>query len=124
MRQINSVLIFVLGLGLMLFSIQNTDIVAIHVMQGVEFRAPLAIELLVAMGAGAMMAWVFSVWSRLQGLVANRQTIKQRDTQIKQLEKDLEQYKLQLENQPLQLPASPPGGNQEDDTTDPAAQSA
>ncbi|WP_204152482.1 LapA family protein [Leptolyngbya sp. CCY15150] len=124
MRQINSVLIFVLGLGLMLFSIQNTDIVAIHVMQGIEFRAPLAIELLVAMGAGAMMAWVFSVWSRLQSLVANRQTIKQRDTQIKQLEKDLEQYKLQLENQPLQLPASPPSGDQEDDTTDPAAQSA
>jgi uncharacterized integral membrane protein len=110
MRQLNSVLIFVLGLGLVLFSIQNTEIVTIHVLQGIDFRGPLAIELLAAMGIGATMAWVFSVWSALQQRLATRSAVKQRDRQIQQLETDLEHYKGQLDqlaNQPPQLPASP-----------------
>lgn len=106
MRQINSLLIFVICLALVLFSIQNTEIVSIHVMQGIDFTAPLAIELLIAMGIGAMMAWVFSVWSRLQQLLIARREIKQRDTQIKTLETTLADYKRQIEEQQPLLAAA------------------
>nr|WP_227517512.1 LapA family protein [Thermostichus lividus] len=54
MRQLNFVMIFVIGLALVLFSIQNTDPVSIKIIEGKVIQAPLCVELIVAMGIGAV----------------------------------------------------------------------
>ncbi len=106
MRQINFVIIFIICLALVLFGIQNTEPVSIRVLQGLELQAPLAIELIVAMGIGAVLAWIFSVWAQVQHLLASRREVQARDTQIRSLEQDIERYKAEVEEQRLLLPSA------------------
>jgi hypothetical protein len=106
MRQINFVIIFVICLALVLFGIENTEPAVIHIIEGVQVQAPLCIELVVAMGIGAVLAWVFSVWTQLQRMLESGKEIRQRDTRIEELEQDLERYKVELEEQQRLLPAS------------------
>jgi uncharacterized integral membrane protein len=104
MRQINFLMIFVMCLALVLFSLENTDPAAIHIVQDVQVQAPLAIELILAMGLGAILAWFFSVWTRLQKQLESRQVIRQmrsKDQQIEKLEQDVERYKAEVEEQQL-----------------------
>ena len=110
MRQINFVVIFVISLALVLFGIENTDPVVIHVVQGVDLEAPLCVELIVAMGVGAVLAWVFSVWVQVQGFLGSGKQIEQRELRIQELEQDVERYRVELEQQPM-LPASKNGDN-------------
>jgi len=109
-RQINFVVIFVICLALALFSLQNTDPATIRLIKGLEFQAPLAIELIVAMGIGAVLAWVFNVWAQVQKLLnlrTNRKQVQQQEVQIQSLEHDVERYKAVLEEQRL-LPSAEP----------------
>lgn len=110
MRQINFVVIFVISLALVLFGIENTDPVVIHIVQGVDLEAPLCVELIVAMGIGAVLAWVFSVWVQVQGFLGSGKQIEQRELRIQELEQDVERYRVELEQQPM-LPASKSGDN-------------
>ncbi len=110
MRQINFVVIFVISLALVLFGIENTDPVIIHVVQGVDLEAPLCVELIVAMGIGAVLAWVFSVWVQVQGYLGIGKQMEQRELRIQELEQDVERYRVELEQQPM-LPASTNGDN-------------
>lgn len=106
MRPINFLIIFAVCLALVLFSLENTEPVAIHVIKDVQVQAPLAIELILAMGLGAILAWLFSIWTRLQHLLESRQAVRQirsKEQQIEQLEQDVERYKAELEQ--IQLPA-------------------
>ncbi|MDG2990414.1 LapA family protein [Candidatus Synechococcus calcipolaris G9] len=105
MRQINFFMIFVIGLGFVLFSIQNTESVPIKVIEGTTIQAPLCIELIVAMGIGAVFAWVFSVWVQVQRLLTVRQEMEDRDEQIANLEEDVERYKAAIEEQQRLLPS-------------------
>ncbi|MCH9056835.1 LapA family protein [Parathermosynechococcus lividus] len=105
MRQLNFVMIFVIGLALVLFSIQNTDPVSIKIIEGKVIQAPLCIELIVAMGIGAVFAWVFSVWVQVQHIFTVRVEMEARDEQIAHLEQDLERYKAALEEQQRLLPS-------------------
>jgi uncharacterized integral membrane protein len=105
MRQLNFVIIFVVCLALVLFGIQNTEPVAIKIVDGVQVQAPLSIELIVAMGVGAVLAWIFSVWTRLQQLLNMRQEVRVRETRIHELEQDIERYKAEIQERPL-LPAA------------------
>ncbi len=105
MRQINFLVIFVFCLTLVLFGIENTEPAVIHVVQGVDVQAPLSIELLLAMGLGAVLAWVFSVWTQLQRMMESRSEVRQREVRIRELEEDVQRYKVELEEQRL-LPAS------------------
>lgn len=105
MRQLNFVMIFVIGLALVLFSIQNTDPVSITIIEGKTIQAPLCIELIVAMGIGAAFAWVFSVWVQLQHIFTIRVEMEARDEQIAHLEEDVERYKAALEEQRRLLPS-------------------
>lgn len=107
MRQINFVVIFVICLALVLFGIENTEPAVIHVVEGVQLQAPLSIELLLAMGIGAVLAWVFSVWTQLQHMVESGRELRQRDSRIEELEQDVQRYKVELDQQRL-LPASQP----------------
>ncbi|NEP56161.1 MAG: LapA family protein [Symploca sp. SIO2G7] len=106
MRQINFLIIFVVCLAVGIFSLQNTQSATVQIVRGVKIEAPLAIELLIAAWFGAVFAWMFSVWVRLQHqLVAfwfNRK-LRSKDKQIEELEKDVEHYKVGSEEK--QLPA-------------------
>jgi uncharacterized integral membrane protein len=106
MRQVNFVIIFVICLALVLFGIENTEPAVIKVVQGVQWEAPLSIELILAMGLGATMAWVFSVWTSVQRMMVTRQEIGAKDTRIEELEQDIERYKAEIQEQQLMLPAS------------------
>lgn len=109
MRQVNFVIIFVISLALVLFGIENTDPATIHVIPGVEIQTPLAVELILSMGIGAVMAWVFSVWTGLQSFMDSQQvqvTLQEKEQQIQQLEIDIEQYKAEIQEQRRFLPAA------------------
>lgn len=106
MRQINFVIIFVICLALVLFGIENTEPAVIHIVQGVELQAPLSVELLLAMGIGATLAWVFSVWTQIQRVLESGKEIRQRDVRIEELEQNVQRYKVELEEQQRLLPAS------------------
>jgi len=99
MRQINFLLIFILCLALVLFGIENTELATIQVVPDFQVQAPLSVELILAMGVGAVLAWIFSVWTRLQRLILARKEIRQRDTRIQELEQNIEQYKADQEQQ-------------------------
>lgn len=112
MRQVNFVVIFVIALALVLFGIENTDPAVIHIVRGIDIEAPLCIELIMAMGIGAVLAWVFSVWVQLQGLLGMGKQIEQREVRIQELEQDVERYRVELEEQKPLLPASKDGAGQ------------
>jgi uncharacterized integral membrane protein len=106
MRQVNFVMIFVISLALVLFGIENTEIVPIHIIEGFDIQAPLSIELIVAMGIGAVFAWVFSVWVQVQRILESRKELRERDMQIETLQQDLERYKAEVEEQQRLLPSA------------------
>ncbi|NJP10251.1 MAG: LapA family protein [Leptolyngbyaceae cyanobacterium RU_5_1] len=107
MRQVNFAVIFVICLALVLFGIQNTESVPIQIVKGVQLQAPLSIELILAMGIGAILAWVFSVWTRVQRMVEVGKDLRDRDSRIHELEEDVERYKAEIDQQRL-LPAAKP----------------
>jgi biopolymer transport protein ExbB/TolQ len=119
MKAFNFSLIFLLCLALVLFSLENSQPTAIAIVRGVEVEAPLAVELIFAMGIGAVLVWLFSLLSKLQKYLEARQdlrAIRQRDERIEQLEQDLQAFQqnqdnaqnretLASENTPQLLPA-------------------
>lgn len=114
MRQVNFVIIFVICLALVLFGIENTEPVAIRIVEGVQVQAPLSVELLLATGIGAVFAWVFSVWTQVQRVLESGKEIQQRDGRIEELERDVQRYKVELEEQQRLLPASKSQSDAED----------
>ncbi|MGB7414009.1 MAG: LapA family protein, partial [Thermosynechococcaceae cyanobacterium] len=105
MRQVNFTLIFVICLALVLFGIENTQPVAIKIIEGVELKAPLSVELIVTLGLGAVLAWVFSVWVQVQSILSMKEVVQERDSQINDLQGDIERYKAELEEQQRLLPS-------------------
>jgi uncharacterized membrane protein YciS (DUF1049 family) len=105
MRQINFLIIFVICLALVLFGIENTEPSVIHVVKDVQIEAPLSVELIIAMGIGAVLAWVFSVWSYLQRSLDVRKEVEVQELRIQELEQDVERYKTEIQEQRL-LPAA------------------
>lgn len=105
MRALNFFFIFLICLALVFFSIENTQPTAIQVIKGVQVKAPLCVELIVATGLGAILAWLFSLWSRMQRTLASRQELRQvreKEQRIQELEQDIERYKAEVEaKQPL-----------------------
>jgi uncharacterized integral membrane protein len=112
MRQVNFVLIFVISLALVLFGIENTQPVTIKVFEGFAVSAPLSVELILAMGVGAVFAWVFSVWVQVQSTLENREVVEVREQQIEELQADIERYKAELEEQQRLLPSVSSGSSQ------------
>lgn len=105
MKQVNFVIIFVVCLALVLFGIENTEPAVIRIVEGVQVQAPLSVELILAMGIGAVMAWVFSVWTQLQRLVDTSKEVQVRESRIHELEEDVERYKAEIQEQQRLLPA-------------------
>ena len=107
MKQVNFVVIFVICLALVLFGIENTTPSLIHVVNGVDIEAPLSVELIIAAGIGATLAWLFSVWVQLQTYAQKQPEMEQKDMRIQQLEEDVERYRVELEQLPM-LPQAEP----------------
>jgi lipopolysaccharide assembly protein A len=105
MRILNFFFIFLICLALVLFSIENTEPTTIQIIKGFQVKAPLSVELIIATGLGAILAWLFSLWSRMQRMLASRaetRQVRQKEQRIQALEKDLERYKAEVEaKQPL-----------------------
>lgn len=102
MRQLNFVMIFVIALALVLFSIENTTPVTIKLVYGAAVQAPLCIILIVTAGIGALLAWVFSVWVKVQRMLTTRDEIQERDEQIESLQVKV----AELEEQQRLLPSA------------------
>lgn len=88
MRQLNFLIIFLVILFLVIFSLENTLPATIQITPAWKITAPLAIELIVVMGLGAVIAWLFSSWASMQGMMQfykkNQQidTLQQQVTQL------------------------------------------
>jgi uncharacterized integral membrane protein len=98
MRQINFVIIFVICLALVLFGIENTDPAVIRIVKGIELQAPLSVELILAMGIGAVLAWVFSVWTQLQRALDSKKMCESRMFGSRNSKKTLNATKRNLKN--------------------------
>lgn len=118
MRQINFLLIFIFCLALVIFGIRNTDPVTIHLIPGFDVQPPLSIALILALGVGAVVAWLFSLWGRLQkGLesLPQKRKIKKQEENIQKQEENIQTLKQELEKvQANTQPQLPPEETQDD----------
>ena len=108
MREINFLMIFAIGLALALFSLENIQLATIKIIPGFEVEAPLAVELILAMGIGAILAWLYIVWNRLQHqleFTRSRQQLQNKDQEIDALRQNIERCQAEIEKQ-RQLPPS------------------
>ncbi len=99
MRQLSFLFIFIVLLILVLFAMKNTDPATIVLYDDIKFEAPIAIELILAMGVGAFFAWIFAVWSGIQQSIS----MSSKEKQIKALQKKVEELSIQAEKQQLML---------------------
>ncbi len=96
-------LIFLVCLALVLFSLQNTEPTTIKLIQGIQLEAPLSVELVIATGLGAVLAWLFNLWSRMERTIASlgeMREIRIRNQRIEKLEEDIERYQAELKEKP------------------------
>ncbi|NES03809.1 MAG: LapA family protein [Okeania sp. SIO2F4] len=108
MKPINFLLIFLVCLALVIFSLQNTQLTTIKLIEGIELEAPLSVELVIATGLGAVLAWLFNLWSRVQNTIGSfgqMREIRSRNKRIQELQEDVERYEEELK-QRASLPAS------------------
>lgn len=103
-RQLNFVIIFTLGLGLVLFAIQNSEPAIIQILPNIEVKAPVVVEFLLAVGLGAVLAWLFSVWTQLQQNLISSQKVRQKNVEIQELKRKIENYQDEVQSLKLALP--------------------
>lgn len=96
MRQINFFIIFLVIMGLVLFALENTSPASIQVTSGWKIAAPLSVELIIAMGLGAVLAWVFSAWTnmlRMMEFYKKNQEIDNLQQEVTQLSVKIDERK-------------------------------
>ncbi len=109
MRQINFTLIFVFGLSMVFFTLENTAATTVHVLPGLKYTTPLAALLLLSAGIGATSAWLFAAWSGMLNSVDRFKQFTDFDAQqvrIQELETDLNRYRATVETQLGLLPSA------------------
>ena len=94
MRLINMILWIGLVIGVSGLSIENSTPVTLKVIQNVEVEIPLFVALLGAMGLGALMVLVSTIWSEIRQFNVNRQTVDQQSKKIRDLEQTIGQFSL------------------------------
>ncbi len=102
MRQINFVVIFVVALALVLFALENTAPSVIQIIPQVKVEAPISVELILAMGLGAILAWIFSVWSGLQKSI----DMRNKNVQIQNLQETVQNLSVEIEERKRLVSAS------------------
>ncbi len=102
MRQINFVVIFIVALALVLFSLQNATPASIQIIPQLKVSAPISVELILAMGLGAVLAWIFSVWSGLQKSI----DMRNKNVQIQNLQETVQNLSVEIEERKRLVSAS------------------
>lgn len=102
MRQINFAAMFAFVLALVLFALENTQPAVIQILPNWKLEAPIAVELIVAMGSGAVLAWLFSIWSSLQAAIE----LSNKNRQISNLQEKLNSISAELEERKRLVAAS------------------
>jgi uncharacterized integral membrane protein len=101
-RQLNFVVIFIVALALVLFALENTAPASIQIIPQLKVEAPIAVELILAMGLGAVLAWIFSVWSGLQKSIEMRN----KNVQIQNLQETVQNLSVEIEERKRLVSAS------------------
>ncbi len=102
MRQLNFVVIFIVALALVLFALQNTSPASIQIIPQLKVEAPIAVELILAMGLGAVLAWIFSVWSALQKSI----DMRNKNVQIQNLQETVQNLSVEIDERKRLMSAS------------------
>ena len=102
MRQLNFVVFFIVALALVLFSLQNTSPAPIQIIPQLKVDAPISVELILAMGLGAVLAWIFSVWSGLQKSI----DMRNKNVQIQNLQETVQNLSVEIEERKRLVSAS------------------
>ncbi len=102
MRQLNFVIIFIVALALVLFALENTSVAPIQIIPQLQVSAPICVELILAMGLGAVLAWLFSVWSSLQKSIGMRN----KNVQIQNLQETVQNMSIEIEERKRLVSAS------------------
>ncbi|NUN65887.1 LapA family protein [Pseudanabaena biceps] len=102
MRQLNFIVIFAVVLGLVLFSLQNTSPASIQLLPQLKLEAPIAVELILSMGLGAVLAWIFSVWASLQKSIEMRN----KNVQIQNLQETVQSLNIEIDERKRLVSAS------------------
>ncbi|CAN1212634.1 LapA family protein [Tumidithrix helvetica PCC 7403] len=102
MRQVNFLVIFIVVLGLVLFSLENTSPAPIQIVPNVKVEAPIAVEIILSMGLGAVIAWFFSVWSGLQSLME----LSNKNLQIQNLQETVSTLNAEIDERKRLVSAS------------------
>ena len=97
---VDFLILFLTCLALALFSIENTQEIAIKILPQLEIQVHIAVALIVSLGIGAALAGLYITWvkvrTRLQFRGQSRQ-IKDREQQIQQLKEDMKSRQVELE---------------------------
>jgi uncharacterized integral membrane protein len=101
-RQINFVVFFIVALALVLFSLENTSSVPIQIIPQLKVSAPISVELILAMGLGAVLAWIFSIWSGLQKSI----DMRNKNVQIQNLQETVQNLSVEIEERKRLVSAS------------------
>ncbi|MEN9225527.1 MAG: LapA family protein [Thermostichus sp. HHBFW_bins_43] len=105
MRLFNYLILFTALLAIALFAMQNATPVTVTFAPGVSIESPLVMELLAASGIGATLAWLYSLWMRVQFTLEARE--KNRQLQEKEVAiTELKEMVVELEGKVKQLPPS------------------
>jgi lipopolysaccharide assembly protein A len=102
-KQINFLVLFLFTMALVLFALENTATATIQIIPGTVFEAPLCVELIAAMGIGAAIAWLFSIWTGMQ----NAFSTLGKNKQIQNLKRQVTELSVQMEDRSKILSSSP-----------------
>jgi lipopolysaccharide assembly protein A len=94
MKALNFLIIFVIGLGVVIFSLENVASTQIHFF-GHDVTLPLSVLLLLASGLGAFWAWAYSLWVKAEQELAhlpNQTMLEAREKRIRELQEERQQY--------------------------------
>lgn len=94
MKALNFLIIFVIGLGVVIFSLENVTGTPIHLF-GHDFVLPLSVLLLLASGLGAFWAWAYSLWIKAEHDLAHlpkQAMLEAREKRIQELLQERQQY--------------------------------
>ena len=97
---VDFLIIFVTCLALAIFSLENTQEVALKILPQLEIQAHLAVALIVSMGIGATLAGLYTIWIKVRNYLqfkGQARQIKDREKQIQQLKEDIESRLAELE---------------------------
>ncbi|MDJ0635514.1 MAG: LapA family protein [Xenococcaceae cyanobacterium MO_188.B29] len=93
-------IIFLTCLALALFSLQNTQEIALKILPELEIQVSLAVALIVSMGLGAILSGLYLTWIKVRNYFqfwGKTRQIKSREKQIQQLKEDIESRQAELE---------------------------